>query len=413
MTRENSSRLTERDLQIVANVDRALADGIALKRAWERAEAAGSYEEQFSLTRGFNQPVRSIGFFDRFPLSDGSELPVMGIVQQMPYDQRKQAPAAAVRDEFREFICRYFLRVSDFREPQAYVNETRRAPRGGLGELLSWCADERETRRGFGYTQMYYKLRDTGEVGKFRRRDECAIVDVRKIGTTYDWLVVKVRIFDFRLRFEPFGPGSLSVSIPLEDETYVVLSPEFITVTDNTTGSVIGSYGFGYALLQVEQEPGRFAYGPGHFRAGFQLVTFQVHEDGATSVTMVFVANRPEQILRVDLDPVGWSFRAADLLTFGLASRAAGPLWPSLERSPVRLRDIDPVTLYIQAADALTAGFSREELCISKKQLERDMLLQHFMEHYRLIAGSLLTWRQVPDWLAADLPDTALTGLGS
>jgi hypothetical protein len=123
----------------------------------------------------------------------------------------------------------------------------------------------------------------------------------------------------------------------------------------------------------------------------------------------VFVANRPEQILRVDIDPVGWSFRAADLLTFGLASRAAGPLWPSFERSPVRLRDVDPVTLYIQAADALTAGFSREELCITKKQLERDMLLQHFMEHYRLIAGSLLTWRQVPDWLAADLPETAVT----
>ena len=39
-----------------------------------------------------------------------------------------------------------------------------------------------------------------------------AIVDLREIGPTYDWVVLKVRIFDFRLSFQPFGPGGIDDS---------------------------------------------------------------------------------------------------------------------------------------------------------------------------------------------------------
>jgi hypothetical protein len=404
------SRLTERDRVIVANVDKALVDGLALRNAWERAEAANSYAEQFSLARSFNAAERSIGFFDTFPTSSG-DLPVMGLVQEMAYDQRKQAPAEFARDEFREFMCRYFLRISDYREPDAYVNEWPQPALSGLGQFLSWCPEEEERRSGFGYLQLYYKLRESGEIGKFRRREECAIVDVRDVGPKYDWVVVRVRIFDFQLRFQPLGPKSTTISVPIEQETYVVLSPDFITVDDHPGGDLTGRYGFGYALLQFEPRPSIFAYGPGFFRAGFQLVTFDVRRSGSTLVKMVFVANRPTRILRVDIDPFGWLFRVSDLVSLGLASRVAGPLRLAVESSPVRIEDVDLMSGYIDGAAIATAGYSRRDLCITRTQLERDMLLQHFMEHYRLISGSLLAWRQVPDWLDVGmLPQTALTG---
>ncbi len=401
------SRLTDRDRIVLANVEKALVDGLALKQAWQQAEAKGSFAEQFNLARTFNQPARSIGFFDTFPTS-GGDLPVMGVVQDMLYDQRKQAPLEFARDEFREFVCRYFMRISDYREPDAYVNDWPQPPLSGLGQFLSWCPEEEERRGGFGYLQLYYKLRETGEVGKFRRREECAIVDVREVGPIYDWLVVKVRIFDFQLRFQPLGPRSTTILVPIEQETYVVISPEFVTVEDEPGGDLSGRYGFGYALLQFEPRPGIFAYGPGFFRAGFQLVTFDVGKNGTTLVKMVFVANRPDRILRVDIDPLGWFFKLTDLVSLGLASRIAGPLRVAVENSPARIREVDLISAYIDAAETATAGYSRRDLCITRGQLEREMLLQHFMEHYRLISGSLLAWRQVPDWLAtASLPAAA------
>jgi hypothetical protein len=395
---------------VLANVDRALADGVALKQAWERTEADGSYAEPFDLVRSFNRPARSIGFFDCFPTSTG-EMPVMGVVQEMLYDQRKQSAALISRDEFRQFVCRYFMRVSDFREPDAYVEDSPRPALSGLGHLLSWCPEEEDRRTGFGYVQLYYKLHETGEIGKFRRRQECAIVDIRELGPKYDWLVVKVRIFDFQLRFQPLGPQSAMINVPLHQDTYVVLSPAFIQVNDDPGPDLVGRYGFGYALLQFEPRPGIFAYGPGLFRAGFQLISFDVTRSGATLVKMAFVANRPDRILRVDIDPLGWFFRLTDLLSLGLASRLVGPLGKAAENSPARIRDVDLVSDYIEIADAATAGYSRRELCITRTQLERDMLLQHFMEHYRLLSGSLLAWRQVPDWLDEQaLPAIARTG---
>jgi hypothetical protein len=41
------------------------------------------------------------------------------------------------------------------------------------------------------------------------------------------------------------------------------------------------------------------------------------------------------------------------------------------------------------------------------------MLIQHFMQHYQLMVGSLLTWRQIPSWLQRDqghLPEWVIRG---
>src|SRR5262249_40418110 len=96
---------------VIQDVDRALADGLKLRAWWEQKEASNSYAEPFELVSTFNKADRVIAFLDTAPLG-GKELGVMGLVQEMLFDQPKQAAPEKVRDEFREFILHYFMRTS-------------------------------------------------------------------------------------------------------------------------------------------------------------------------------------------------------------------------------------------------------------------------------------------------------------
>jgi hypothetical protein len=57
----------------------------------------------------------------------------MGIVEDLLYDQPKQAGPQQIRNEFREFVLRYFMRISAFDDPEAYAQPgpppLRRFPR--------------------------------------------------------------------------------------------------------------------------------------------------------------------------------------------------------------------------------------------------------------------------------------------
>ena len=51
-------------------------------------------------------------------------------------------------------------------------------------------------------------------------------------------------------------------------------------------------------------------------------------------------------------------------------------------------------------------------LCISTETLEKLFLMQHFKQHYQTIVGSMLTWRQIPNWLdTPSLPSWVISGL--
>jgi hypothetical protein len=261
---------------------------------------------------------------------------------------------------------------------------------------------------GFGYSQYYYKLRGSGLVGKFPAGEESAIVDLREVGEKYEWVVVKVSIFDFNLSFRTGGPGSPQLVIPLKEENY------FITCEDEPGKGLLGEFGFGYSLINYTTDRSIFTYGPGRFEAGFQLFRFRMLEEGAIRVQLAFVANRPEQITSVDINPVEWSFRLADLFSLGVASQILAPVRGALEQLPLRLNDFDPVLAYVSLANLLTGGQAAQELCISKERLEKDFLVKHFMQHYQMMVGTLLVWRQVPDWLdTAALPKWVITGISS
>src|SRR5262245_9974320 len=90
---------TDQDRALVGEADGSLADGLGLLRWWERVDAVGGYANRFDLIRTYNRSDHSFGFFDRAPLGDRM-LPVMGIVEELLYDQPKQAAPERVRDEF-------------------------------------------------------------------------------------------------------------------------------------------------------------------------------------------------------------------------------------------------------------------------------------------------------------------------
>src|SRR5437773_1029556 len=72
--------------QVLDTADQYLRDGLALKSWYDKAFAAGRFEEMFALARTVNRPDVSFGFFDGLSLADRT-MPVMGIYQEMFYDQ--------------------------------------------------------------------------------------------------------------------------------------------------------------------------------------------------------------------------------------------------------------------------------------------------------------------------------------
>lgn len=406
----------DRDLLVVGDADRALADAVQLKQWWEQKEATGTYANPFELVRTYNRAERVTGFFDT-ALLNGKDFPVMGLVQNMVFDKAKQARPEFVRDELREFILHYFMRVSATKEPEAFIPRDQFTKADVRTELqpFSFCPEPLDTQSGFGYSQLYYKLRESNYIGKFPVHLQPRIVDLRRMNDIYQWIVLQVNIFDFNLTYMPFADGLFSLTFPQKEETYIAISRDFITSQDDPSPDLLGRYGIGYALLKPAPRKTIFAYGPGYFTAGFQSIDFEINRSGETRVRMVFVANRPTNVTNFDLNPISWGFGFADLMTFGLTSRFFGPVKKALEQVTPHLPNFDPVMTYIAFINFLTGGMARNQLCASLEALEKNpMLLTHFMEHYYLISGALMTWRKVQDWLdPAEIPEAVREGTSS
>lgn len=415
----NTPELQE-DAQVLPTVPEYLARGLDLRRWWADMESQGGPREQdrFPIERTINRPNRSFGFYGEAPVG-GNIIPVMGDVQEMFYDQPR-APASLGPDsaewmwaQLREFVMKYFMRVSSFREPEPFVDAATPVPPPAFAGL-SWCpqADDSGTRRGFGFTQLFHKPVGLNKVEAFPTYDRFAIVDQREIGNKFEWVLLKVRIFDFNVSVRLFGRRGPELLFGANEQSYVVTHQEFITHKSHHIPGVLGDYGIGYAFVRNPVQ-GPFGYGPGEFDAAIQLINFRIYETGYITVRMVFVANRPRQISNLTVDPAEWSFKLADVFSLGLASRIFSPARELFNALPLRF-DIDPVSAYISGANLVSDGAAAQTLCISVEQLEKLFLLQHFKQHYETIIGSLLTWRQIPDWLdEKKLPPWVISGMST
>ena len=235
----------------------------------------------------------------------------------------------------------------------------------------------------------------------------------------YEWLVLKVRIFDFNFAFRPFGENGPELVFGANEQSYLVVNEQFISYDENPQpgidvmyGGVLGDYGIGYAFIK-SPTPGPFRYGPGEFDAALELINFRIYRTGYISVRMVFIANRPKGVSNLVIDPVKWSFRFADFFSLGVASRLFSPTQWMINQLPLQI-SLDPVSYYISAANLIGGGYAARNLCISIEQLEKYFLLLHFQQHYQTLVGSLLTWRLVPDWLdQKTMPAWVVSGVGS
>lgn len=412
------ANLTDHDCALLHSVDSYLTAGLQLKQWWEQTSATNAFATRFDLGLTFNRPDTGYGFFDCAQVC-GQPMPVLGNFQTMffdnpkvPSDQTEEA-AQRMREQLREYVLHYFMRVSDFRQPQGFVEDARPVTSPYL-RPFSLCTQEDLRRIGFGFSQHFYKLRGSNQIGRFPEEEQHAIVDLREIGSKYEWIVVRVRIFDFNFTYMPFGSGSPQVVLPLSEASYLVLSRDFITHTDHPAPGVLGRYGLGYAFIK-EPTSGLLAWGPGQFDAAIEIMDFLVFEDGSIRAEMVFVADRPKRLLNLSLNPVDWSFSLADLMTFGLSSRLLAPLQGMLDQLLFRGGNVDPVYAFIWLANVVSGGQAAQRLCLSTEELDKQFLVKHFMQHYQTAAGALHTWRQIPNWLVgeANLPQWVARGTSS
>ena len=253
-THQSTLALTDQDYLVLDSVDGYLTAGLQLKQWWDQTDATKSFANRFELGLTFNRPDTSFGFFDYAPVH-GQTLPVMGNFQDMFYDQPKaprestKADSQWMQDQIREFVLHYFMRVSDFRQPQGRAENGRPAPSPYL-RPFSWCLQDDPQRVGFGFSQLFYKLRDTGRIGQFPEEERFAIIDLREIGQKYEWIVVKVRIFDFNFVYAPFGVENPYVVLPLSEASYLVLTRDFITNNDSPAPGVLGELWLGVCVYQ-------------------------------------------------------------------------------------------------------------------------------------------------------------------
>jgi hypothetical protein len=411
----------EKDAIVLPSVAESLQRGLDLKRWWDEVERNNGPKEQFPIERSFNRPTRSFGFYGDAPVG-GDVLPVMGNVQEMFYDQTR-SPArlsrestAWLKSQLREFVMKYFMRISSFREPEAYVDYSQ-ANAAPAVAFLSWCPQPIAQNVGFGFTQLFHKPAGSSAVYAFPSYQRHTIVDQREIGNTLEWIVLKVRIFDFNFTFRPWGTSGPELVFGENEESYLVVNRDLVDFQDepfqtDNGRTVLGEYGIGYSFIK-SPAPGRFGYGPGEFDAAIELIKFRIYDTGYISVRMIFVANRLHKVLNVVVDPLDWGLGFADRISFGLASGVLGPARNLLKRLPLRFT-VDPVSTYISIANSASGQYAQQQLCVSLETLEKLFLLKHYQQHFAAVLGTLLTWRQIPDWLDEEkLPPWIITGLGS
>jgi len=399
---QSSPALTEHDHAILEQLPQALSGGLELYRWWQRTHAENGYRDRIPLVRQTHRPTDvNFGFLENVPLKRGL-LPVLGIYQEQLYDAVKapesQQPTELewMRCQVQAYMLRYFMRVCAHCKPRPLAQGPKTPPPDFLKEL-SWCGGEKTEERGWGYSQLFYKLRETGKIGKFAEDEQRQIIDLREVGTKYEWVVFHTRVHHFALAVHLAGAAGPLLEVPLKEDVYTVMSREFVMNREHPSPGVRGEYGYGYAVIPDPSVKSIMAYGPTGLTTTFDTMWLRVMENGQIQAISAFVANQPTRL--VNFDPVDWGFRLADLMSFGMASRLLGPLKRICDGV---FPEVDPIFTFTRTANWLSAGLAADELCISKERVLKNIMALHMLETYHFLLGTVSAWKLVPDWLDTD-----------
>ena len=391
-------RQRSQDLVLLKSIENSIRAGTLCKSFLDSRIADREFESVFSLVRSFNSPESAFGFFDEVTI-DSRKIPMMGSVAEELFDVSKSFPHGNLIPQLREFVLKYFLRISDFRAPESYVGPDRQSPLWFL-DPFCFCRKPRDDREGFGFSQIAIKRNHESHPIPVDRSIKFRIPDLRRVGNEIDWILLRVNLFDFALNYRPFGDVLPSLQIPLNEETAVVASAGFITDSHSHDKHRIAQFGFGYSIFPPPRQTGFLAYGPGQFEIGYSEFKFSVFEDGEIRVLRTFMVNRPTKLVSLPLNPIAF------------AKRVAGPNFESIPSGPEF--SVSPLLPAIDMANAATFGALDKSCCISREQIEKNMLLQHFFQNYDMINGAQNTWRRIGDWLNENqLPKWVITGVSS
>ena len=337
-------------------------------------------------------------------------MPVMGNFQEMFYDQPKAGrnrgvdggvdarPGAGVRAA----LLHAGLRL---RAPQGFADSWR-PPTSSAVSAAALVPRRTPALRGFGFQQLYYKRRGRRGAAAFPDERALAIVDLRELGERYEWIVVKVCIFDFEFHRRAVRCGRPAMSRAAREESYLCCRAD---LRDRRGGrrrrACCGRYGVGYAFIQ-QPDSGHAGVRPGRVR--------RRHRDDHLRGPRRRLGARADGLRR---QPAGAhrrtssSTRSAGPRTgcgmtwpLGLRHRGTAPSPASPTPCRARARDRPGVRLH-RSRRRVSGGLSADRAVHHARAARQRVPVQHYMQHYQTIAGSLATWRLVPDWLRwASLP---------
>ncbi len=419
--------LSAEDWKILDLVEYYHETGREVHDWWKKTNFENTYSNRFAMLEQFDPEDTNFGFIDKTSITGNPSFPVVGTVQQMLYHRPKHTGKVDVewiKAQVREFMLRYFMRVASYSDPQIIPVQPEEQPPFYLKPFVRGRQGAEE-RRGWDYQQMYFKHTEDGSVGRFTNNCRRAIVDVRELTDRdgprrYDWIVMKVNIFEFALSFPPFTDGP-QASLPFRAVAHVVMSPDFILDEDdpqetnpnnpNPEDKVVGRYGWGYSFIQPPRSHSLLAYGPEGLGPAFMSFHFDVHESGDVRLYNYFAANQPTSLVRIPLSPFEWGFELADQASFGLSSRLFGPLRRMLRELPYGDAQLKPVFSFVDLANFLSNGRAARELLISREQVLKIVMAIHFMDTYDFQKGTLGTWSRFSDWTdPTRLPEWVKTG---
>lgn len=388
-----------------AEVETALAQALDLKAWWARVEAGLEAVERFELYPLTPAAEPVWGFFGEAPVQGGT-IPVMGDVVDTFFDQPRVSPAEQAQaarwmvGQVEEFALRYWLRAEASALPEPYPELGHGDPAPFLAPF-SLCFPADQQFAGAGNLQQLYKLRAGGEVGRFPPRERAAIVDLRELGTTYDWITLDTRLFSFNITLGGVGDDAPSLVVPLRTVAHAVTSTALGENRRAPEPGTLGVFGPGFGLMRA-QDPGVLAVSPDMIQPGLRLQLLRVLETGEVRFRGVMIVPRPERVVNFSLLAPDLFLGVADAMTLGAARRWAQPVRRALEGTSLPNAGFDPVLTSIQLLNLLTGNRAATELCISKEQVEKEILGKDAVGMQQITLAARQNWLQVPDWLDGD-----------
>ena len=263
-----------------ADVERAIAIGRELKLWWMRVDAGRVNVERFQVAPEFQGGRAVSGFFGAVH-TGGNTHDYMGYESEYFFDLAGHTPAEARQaapwlvDQAEMFALRYWLRAEAWALPEPYEKISRPADRDLAGYLNLMQA---------------FKSRVDGAVGQFPEAVARAVIDLRELETTYEWITLSRSGSDLRVSLAVPGSARLSISAPFATSSTIALHAD-LTVNRRLPAPGIAEFGAGFSPVPpagVRSLVRNFDF----LQTGLRLQTLRVYVDGQITLRTVTIMRR-------------------------------------------------------------------------------------------------------------------------